>query len=116
MGAIPKNIKIVLIVIAVAFLGYVGYSYLTGDAPSTTSTNPDAGLSSQAVGDSSEIGKRLLVTLDTISSLKLDKGILTSEAFMSLQDLSTEITPQPVGRDNPFLPTRIAPTTPVRRR
>jgi hypothetical protein len=112
MGAISKNIKVIMVVIALIVIGYIGFTYITEDAPA----NPDIGLSAEAVGENSEIGRRLIATLDTISAINLDRSLLTSTIFTSLQDLSTEITPQPVGRDNPFSPTRaparqIPPTT-----
>lgn len=97
-----KNKKIILgIFLGIAVL-YGGYSFWGSgsDAPQS-----DTGLSSETVGDHSEVGKSLIMTLETIRAIKLDKSFLDGPIFASLEDFSTEITPQPVGRDNPFAPT-----------
>ncbi|MBU4480087.1 hypothetical protein KKG48_01415 [Patescibacteria group bacterium] len=48
------------------------------------------------------VGGDLLVLLLELKSLSLDGGIFANEAFINLKDFSTEIRPQPVGRNNPF--------------
>jgi hypothetical protein len=45
-----------------------------------------------------------LATLERIQLISLDGSLFTSELFASLRDLTVEVSPQPVGRDNPFAP------------
>jgi len=50
------------------------------------------------------ISKNLLVVLDRIESIKLDEKFFENAAFLSLQDFSVVLTPEPTGRPNPFAP------------
>lgn len=57
-------------------------------------------LSSTAVTDPASAG--VVETLITLRSIKLDGAIFAEPAFQALRDFSTPITPEPVGRPNPF--------------
>lgn len=118
MAPLSKNVKIILAVLVVGVLGFLAYSFLN-KAPEAAVTT-QGGLSSEGVQESGAVGQRLMATLETIRTLKLDKSIVASPAFTSLKDFSTEISPLPVGRDNPFAPPgvtaspRSTPVTPRR--
>ncbi len=46
----------------------------------------------------------IVATLLTLRTVKLDGTIFSDPAFMGLQDVSTDIIAEPVGRPNPFAP------------
>lgn len=46
----------------------------------------------------------IVAILLTLRAVKLDGTILNDPSFVSLKDFSTQIVPEPVGRDNPFAP------------
>ncbi len=48
--------------------------------------------------------QRLVQSLSGLRSVELEGAIFQSPAFQALQDYSTPIVPEPVGRANPFLP------------
>jgi len=66
------------------------------------------GQSSLLVAQSSESvsadGAQVLALLGRLQSLKLDGRIFSSPDFLALQDWGVSITPQTVGRQNPYLP------------
>jgi hypothetical protein len=92
-----KNITMVVVI---AGLVYLGYSYFFGGVES------DSDLISQNVGvaEGGAVGADLLRTLLTLRSLTLDEKIFSDTVFLSLKDFSQPITPLPVGRPNPFAP------------
>lgn len=49
------------------------------------------------------IGGELFTLLLEIKALELRGDILSDKAFLNLKDFGIELTPQPVGRENPFL-------------
>ena len=53
---------------------------------------------------SAAIGREFLSVLLDLRGLKLDTSVFDGESFRSLQDFSVELSPQPTGRKNPFLP------------
>jgi hypothetical protein len=59
----------------------------------------------------SESDKELVSTLLTLRAVQLNGTIFQDPVFQSLQDFTTEITPEPVGRPNPFAPLQIKATT-----
>lgn len=52
--------------------------------------------------------QELVTTLLTLRAVTLNGTIFSDPVFQSLQDFGVEITPEPVGRLNPFAP--LAPT------
>jgi len=84
-------------VIAIVILVFLlAYFYVSGDAPVTGTLTP--GSSFGTVG-ASELG-----LLNQVRSLKIDSAFFTDSTFVSLKDYSVAITPEPVGRPNPFAP------------
>jgi hypothetical protein len=50
--------------------------------------------------------------VNRVQALKLDKSILDDEVFNSLEDFSQELTPEDIGRSNPFAPLSGAANSP----
>lgn len=68
-----------------------------------TSAPNDSLLSSKpASADPASAG--VIEVLLALRSIKLDGAIFSEPAFGALRDFSTQITPEPVGRPNPFAP------------
>ncbi len=97
MAQIFSQHKLLLIGIVVLIAGGVWFGFSSEAPTSDLVTVP-------IDGASSPIEKNLITTLLTFRSVELDPKILTSPAFISLRDFSTQIVPEPVGRENPFAP------------
>lgn len=52
----------------------------------------------------SATGAQVLTLLNRLQAIKLDGKMFSNPNFLSLQDWSVDITPQDVGRPNPYLP------------
>ena len=97
--------------IAIVVLVFVlVYFYVSGGSPSSSTLT-------QGSGDGA-IGSSELSLLNQVNSLKIDTTLFSDPAFLSLQDYSVAITPENVGRPNPFaplsgeaVPTSAAPAT-----
>lgn len=96
-----------LALIGISLLVAVGVWYgLSASAPAA----PD--LVTTEVAPDSPVEEGLVATLLALRTVKLEGTILTDPVFVSLQDFSTEIVPEPIGRENPFAPlTSQAPAT-----
>jgi hypothetical protein len=84
-------------IIIVLFLAGGAWYMLSGSSSDNavlTSETPSAPAGAQELVDS-------LLALRAVS---LDGTILANPAFQALKDLTTPITPEPVGRPNPFAP------------
>ena len=91
-----KNIFLFLIIFALLAAGYV--YFFRGESGDTLqiSTGPS--------GAATEVGRELLQLGATLRAIKLDDSIFSDPAFRALEDFSQELTPEPVGRQNPFAP------------
>jgi hypothetical protein len=98
-----KLIAIVLIIV-VLFGAWYALSGSSVPAPALTTT-PLAGASTA--------DQTLIATLLQLRSVKLDGTIFSDPAFAALQDFSTPIVSEPVGRPNPFAPLQSAVATPA---
>ena len=85
----------ILVLIVVLGMGWYALSGSSAPAPSLTTT--------QAAG-TSPADQTLVTTLLALRAVKLDATIFSDPAFVDLRDFSTQIVPEPVGRDNPFAP------------
>lgn len=65
---------------------------------------PEAVLSNTGADSTSPAEREILSTLLELRGITLDGAILTDPSFRSLQDYSTEIVSEPIGRRNPFAP------------
>ncbi len=89
-----KNILTILVVVIAAF---IAYSFFFGGAP-------EAVLSSDVPSEQVAVDHELIALLLELKGIRLDDSIFADPVFMSLQDFSQELVPEPVGRDNPFAP------------
>jgi len=112
MQFFSKNLKVILAVAIVIAIGFAAFMYLNKDEEPVDS---GSGLASEDAIQS-EIGKQIFTTLALLDTIKLDRTFLTGPVFASLRDFTTEISPEPVGRENPFLPLRVAAPAPGTRR
>lgn len=83
-------------IVIVVLLFLLVYFYMSGS--STPTGTLIAGSPYGAVGSSE------LALLNQVRSLKIDTTLFNDPAFRSLVDYSVEITPENVGRPNPFAP------------
>jgi len=88
--------KLILIASGIALAGLVWY----GLSPSPV--EPDLVPSSGVVGSQTDQG--IIPTLLALRAVKLDGTIFSAPAFTRLNDNSTDIVSEPVGRTNPFAP------------
>jgi hypothetical protein len=92
----------ILILVMIVGLGFVGLSnYINvvhGQTSSLITTDT-------ANGSGTTNGAVVLALLNRLNGIELNGKIFTSTAFKSLQDFSIPLTPQAVGRSNPYLPT-----------
>ena len=89
--------KIILSIIILAGLGLVFYNTFLGQTETPVST--------EGVEVPQSVGQDILVLFDKLNNVNVDKSIFASSLFQSLVDTSSEISPETVGRDNPFLMT-----------
>ncbi len=96
MSSLLKNI---LFALALAVILWIGYKLFI--APNDASLTPlDATVASQASRDTQEF----LQTLQQLRDITLDGTVFDDARFQSLVDFRQTITPEPVGRPNPFAP------------
>ncbi len=58
----------------------------------------------QETGVTVEEGRAVLALLNDLRSLSLDETFFSNRIFMSLEDWSVVLVPEPMGRANPFAP------------
>lgn len=77
------------------------------------SSTPAPTLTVTSVAGSDTADQTLVATLLQLRSVKLDATIFSDPAFLALQDFSTPIVSEPVGRPNPFAPLQSSAATPA---
>jgi hypothetical protein len=97
--------KIISIVMTVLVVGIAWY-FLSG-----SSSAPTAVLSSEASSQSPAGTDQLISSLLALRSVTLGGTIFSNPSFQVLQDFTTPIVPEPVGRPNPFAPLDTTITT-----
>lgn len=125
MSALLQNKKL-LIGGLVLILAAVGYTFLSGSSGSSTgysvtdsgagfgADTPDASGSvgtPEAASLASSIEQELINELLNLKNINLDRSILDSPVYASLQDFSRPIDPESVGRPNPFAPYNAGATS-----
>ncbi len=92
-----KNILLALILLAASFYLYSYFFVGSGDTSDVlTVTTPDGG--------DTVLAADLLLVLADLRTLTLDDSIFTDPVFQSLKNFRVELSPEPIGRDNPFAP------------
>ncbi len=92
-----KKSKNIFIIIAILVVGYLLYTNVFKEEEPLTTTS--ASTTAQI------FGQDLVSELNHLTSLsKIDESIFTNPAFTSLKDISVEVEPRQIGKQNPFLP------------
>lgn len=89
-----KFLSLVIVVVAVVAAWY----FLAG------SGTPTPVLSTEALSQAPAGTENLVQSLLALRTVSLDGTIFSNPAFQTLQDFTTPITPEPVGRSDPFQP------------
>src|SRR3989338_170331 len=111
MSDFLSNNKLIIAFAAVVIAGAIWYGF------SYAGSSREAVLGTEKVvaalnDEDQDIVKNLLI----LRSVDLNGTILSSKAFLGLQDFGTEITQEPVGRPDPFAPLSASvqvPATPA---
>jgi hypothetical protein len=85
----------VIMLTLLAFVGFVAYDYFMPVRVSAVD---------EATNTVSPSGDALLATVDQIDSLHLDPSVFSNRVFLNLKDKTTTLSPQQVGKSNPFAP------------
>ena len=93
----PMIKKILIAVAAIAILFVLYRAFLGGPDEPTLSSETPSGLPA-------EQGNDLLSLLLQLKSITLSSEVFSDAAFQSLQDFTVKLTPEPIGRRNPFAP------------
>jgi hypothetical protein len=91
-----KAHKTGIAVAVIIILLFVGYGFFFGGS------DEEALVSESAVPDA--VGGDLIAILGRLQSLSLEGTVFSNPLFRSLVDFGIELTPEPVGRPNPFAP------------
>ncbi|MEY2641060.1 MAG: hypothetical protein RL150_453 [Candidatus Parcubacteria bacterium] len=102
-----RKYKIAIIVIGVALVGLVVYSFMTG-AP----TDDVALVTTPEETEAALVGNEIITALNQVNTLRLSKDIFSNPVYLSLIDRSQVIPEEKVGKVNPFDP--IGSSVPVR--
>jgi hypothetical protein len=97
MGALINKYKLWIVVVGVVVAGGVWFGLSSSPASNSVLTTTD-------VNNGSAADQDLVNTLLQLRAVSLNGAIFTNVAFMGLQDFSTHIVQEPVGRDDPFAP------------
>lgn len=97
MGALLNKYKIWIVLVGVIVAGGVWFGLSSSPSSSSVLTTTDVNSTSAADQD-------LVNTLLQLRAVSLNGAIFTNVSFMGLQDFSTHIVQEPVGRDDPFAP------------
>ena len=89
------NIKHLIVTILVLAAGFLGARGLFAEDPS---------LSIEKAGDSTINSSRFDALLNQLKNLQIDGAFFQSKTFSALLDNTVEVTGEPAGRPNPFLP------------
>lgn len=92
-----KKYQNAIFVIVALILAFFAYSYFF--AGKETPVLMEETINPTAVAD-----QDLISLLLELKAITLDESIFTDPTFMSLEDFSRELIPEPIGRPNPFAP------------
>lgn len=97
MMTLIKNNLLIIVLVAVAIMFFAWFGM------SDTVSNSNL-LVAERSEDISAADQEILKLLLDMRSIQLDSGIFENPAFSSLRDFGKNIVPEPVGRENPFIP------------
>jgi len=102
----PKLKKIIITVVVLGILFFAYNLFFGGqkeDKNVLISGSNGLGVT-RNVAETQALGKQITQALVQIDSLNLDRSIFENSVFKTLMDRSESISPEPVGRKNPFAP------------
>lgn len=99
MSNLLKNL---LIALSLAVILFLGYQVFLSDDESTSILSTSNSLEGQAAQET----QAFLVRLQSLRDVKIDTAIFDEPAFRSFTDTRKELTDEPTGRSNPFIPVR----------
>lgn len=99
-------LKKVIIFVIVFILVVILIKVVGGEKDSTQSltSSADTADSSLLGEDQSQVADEFLNTLLNLNTITLEGSVFSDPRFTSLVDYTVALTPQPLGRSNPFLP------------
>lgn len=103
MNFLSKN-KIMLVVLALIIAGFAWYSF-SGTPTASILTTQGADNPNNAAD------KDLVTTLLALRTVSLSGTILSDPSFRGLNDFSTQIISEEMGRPDPFAPLSISPVS-----
>lgn len=108
-------LKKIIIFVVVFILVVIVIKIVGGDKKQTQSlTSSAVDVDTSLLGDEqSQVADEFLNTLLNLNSITLEGGIFTDPRFTTLEDYTVALTPQPMGRPNPFSPVGTTTTTTV---
>ncbi len=89
--------KIASLIMILSIVGVAWYLLSDSSVPSPV-------LSSNSASAVPPDAQQLVENLNTLRAVSLSADIFSNSAFAALQDYSTAIVPEPIGRTNPFAP------------
>jgi len=89
--------KIAAILVLVLLIGAAWYGFTASSAPAPVLSTTDA-------TDTNPADQSLVSTLLQLQAVSLSGNIFSDPAFTSLQDFTTQIVSEPIGRTDPFAP------------
>ncbi|MFC1720704.1 hypothetical protein ACFLY0_00680 [Patescibacteria group bacterium] len=92
-----KKPIITIVIIVVAFVAYNNFLKPNG-------VGNDQFIVSSAAAESLADGREVLLLLEDLQSINLNPDFFAGKTFVSLQDFSIPLDPEPSGRTNPFSP------------
>lgn len=95
----------IVIILAGAYL-LLGGSVDSGGSLETSTSS----VSEQAMAVGNVDTSEVVDQLNSLQSISIDPDFFNSQAFLSLEDFGVTISPQEVGRENPFIPPSYSPT------
>lgn len=91
--------KLISLVILIALIGAAWWGFTQTSAPAPVVSTTNVGGNATDTQDA-----QIVQTLLQLQAVSLNGTILTDPGFLSLQDFTTQIVSEPIGRPNPFAP------------
>lgn len=99
-----KKIIIIVLVVGLSILAYFIFFDGSSNKNNELIVGTDSLAQRRSINETKMLGQQITQTLIKIESIKLDRSIFGNQLFLSLDDKSRSINPEPVGRRNPFAP------------
>ncbi len=100
-----KKFKTLIIVVVVVIIAFIAYSQLKPASPTTgqSSVVRQTGTTG-STGATDGPSKGFATQLLAIQNIKFKTTLFSDQVYLSLDDFSRDLIPQPTGRPNPFAP------------